>query len=346
MFANTKVIKDIIPPKIASAKLHNLALVLFATVMMTIPFGASPYPLTVMVDVGLYSIISMGLILFMGLAGQISLGHAAFFGCGAYISGILTTEYHIAPWLALFLAALITGSIAALIGRLIFRLHGLILAGVTLALNLVFFYLVSSLVDVTGGTMGMMNIPPLSWGQFTSQNLLFNYYLVWIVVILLLVFSLNLADSRAGRALRALNIHAGGSEYAAQVLGVNVTRYKVWVFVLSAVYASLAGSIYAHYTRIIEPNSFMVQSSAMLALMVITGGRSSPWGALLGAGLIVGLRQILRELIPALVGELSGAYELIAYGIILALMLLFLPGGLISLGRRAVPKRESSQDED
>lgn len=338
MQVNIKAIREI-PKRVAAIGRQNLVLVLFAIVLLSVPLGASPYPLTVMVDIGLYSIVVMGLIMLMGLAGQISLGHAAFFGCGAYISGILTTKYAFGPWSALFLAALITGAIAAFIGRFMFRLHGLILAGVTLALNLVFFYLVSSLMDLTGGAMGMMNIPPLSLGPFTSQNLFFNYYLIWIIAILLLVFSLNLADSRPGRALRALNVHAGGSEDGAQVLGVDVTKYKVWVFVLSAVYASLAGSAYAHYTRIIEPGTFMVQLSAMLALMAIIGGRSSPWGAFLGAGLIVGLRQLLRESIPVLVGGLSGSYELMAYGIILVVALLFLPQGLISIVRKAAPRK-------
>ncbi len=338
MLVNTKAIREI-PKRVATIGRHNLVLVLFTIILMSVPLGAGPYPLTVMVDIGLYSIAVMGLIMLMGLAGQISLGHAAFWGCGAYISGILTTQYDFNPWSALFLAALITGAIAAFIGRFMFKLHGLILAGVTLALNLVFYYLVNSLVDLTGGAMGIMNIPPLSLGPFTSQNLFFNYYLIWIVAILLLIFSLNLADSRPGRALKALNVHAGGSEDAAQVLGVDVAKYKVWVFVLSAIFASLAGSAYAHYTRIIEPGTFMVRLSAMLALMAIIGGRSSPWGAFLGAGLIVGLVQLLRESIPVLVGGLSGSYELMAYGIILMVALLFMPRGLISVVRKESPKK-------
>ena len=328
-----------ISKKVAATRLQNLVIVLFTIVLLTVPLGAGTYPNTVMIDIGFYSIVTMGLILLMGFAGQISLGHAALVGCGAYTSGILTTQYHLSPWLALFLAAAFTAGIATIVGRFMLRLHGLVLAGVTLALNLVFFYLVSSQVDLTGGAMGMMNIPPLSLGRFTSQNLFFNYYLVWIVAILLLVFSLNLANSRAGRALRALNAHAGGSEDATQVLGVDVTRYKVWVFVLSAVYASIAGSVYAHYTRVIEPSTFMLQFSALVALMAIIGGMSSPWGAFLGAGLIVGIRQLLREFIPVLVGGPTGSYELIAYGIILVLALLFLPQGLYSIVQKAVPKR-------
>jgi len=314
---------------------------IFAVAILTVPLGIGPYPTTVMVDIGIYSIVAIGLTLLMGFAGQISLGQAIFFGCGAYVSGILTTKYQIHPWSAFFLAAVITGAVAALIGRLMFRLHGLILAGVTLALNIAFFYLICSMIDLTGGAMGIMNIPPLSIGEFTSQNLLFNYYLTWITAILFLIFSLNLANSRAGRALRALNAFAGGSEDAAQVLGINITKYKVRVFVLSAVYASIAGSIYAHYTRVIEPGTFMVQFSAMIALMVIIGGMSSPWGAFLGAGLIVGIRQSLSEVVAAFVSGMTGAYEFIAYGIILVLALLFLPEGLFWLVRKAVFRKRA-----
>ena len=111
------------------------------------------------------------------------------------------------------------------------------------------------------------------------------------------------------------------------------------MFVLSAVYASIAGSIYAHYTRVIEPGTFMLQFSALVALMAIIGGRSSPWGAFLGAGLIVGIRQLLREFMPVLVGGLTGSYELIAYGIILIVVLLFLPRGLFSIFEKIQAKR-------
>lgn len=313
-----------------------LAVAIFAIPVMTVPLIAGAYPNTVMIEVAFYSIVTMGIVMLTGFAGQISLGHAALFGCGAYFSAILTTRYCMSPWPALFLAAGLTGAIAFAVGRAMFRLHGLILAGVTLALNLLFFYLVSCLSDITGGAMGMMNIPPLSLGGYTSQSILFNYYLLWTIAILLLVFSLNLADSRFGRALRSINTYAGGSEEAALVLGVNITKYKVWVFVLSAVYASIAGSIYAHYTRIIEPNTFMLQFSALVALMAIIGGRSSPWGAFLGAGLIVGIRQLLGEFVPMFVGGPTGSYELIAYGVILVLALLFLPRGLFPVVKKVI----------
>lgn len=329
--------------KVAPANLQQWVIALFAIALMTIPLGAGPYPVRVMIDIGFYSMVTMGLILLMGFAGQISLGQAAFLGCGAYVSGILTTQYYLSPWAALFVAAAITGGIAAIVGRAMFRLHGLILAGITLALNLVFYHLIVSLGDLTGGAVGMMNIPPLSLGGFSSS--LFTYYVVWIIAILLLVFSLNLVNSRTGRALRSMNEHVGGSEDMAEVLGINIMRYKVQVFVLSAVYASIAGSLYAHYSRVLEPGSFNVPFSVLVLIMAIIGGMRSPWGAFLGAGLIMGLRELLREFMPLVVTGATGAYELIAYGIIVVVVLLFLPRGLFSIFQKIRVKRMTVANE-
>lgn len=323
----------------ASLSLQQRVLALFVIVMMTIPLGAGPYPITVMVDVGLYSMVTMGLILLLGFAGQISVGHAVFFGIGAYASGILTTQYQFSPWLAMFLGAAMSWGIAILFGRAMFRLHGLILAGITLAMNLVFYHLVCSAIGITGGAMGMMNIPPLILGGFNFSQSFLTYYLVWIIAILILVFSLNLANSQTGRTLRSMNTHAGGSEDAAQVLGINVIKYKVQVFALSAVYASIAGSIYAHHARVIEPGTFFIPFSVMVIIMAVLGGLRSPWGAFLGAGLMIGVREGLREIMPVFVAGVTGAYELIAYGVILIIVLLFLPRGLVSIFGKVLSKR-------
>jgi len=321
-----------------SGHLQYFGVALFAIVLLILPLLAGPYPIAVLVDIGFYSIVTMGLIILMGFAGQISLGQAVFFGLGAYVSGILTTQYHLSPWLALVLAAIATGGIAAIIGRAMLRLRELIVAGVTLALNLVFYYLVTSLVDLTGGASGMTNIPRLSLDGFIPEYTLLNYYLVWIIAFLLLIFSLNLVNSRVGRALRSMNQLAGGSEETAQALGVNIMKYKVQVFALSAIYASIAGSIYAYYIGCIEPDTFGVQLSVRVVIMAIIGGMTSPWGAFLGAGSIVGLTELLREFMPVLIAGPTGAYELIAYGIILVMALLFLPQGLISICHRLVPQ--------
>ena len=331
-----------ISSKISAVKLQNRVIALFALVMMTIPLGIGPYPISAMVDVGLYSIVTIGIILLMGFAGQISIGHAAFFGIGAYTSAILTTHYQFSPWLALFLGTAISGGIAAAIGRAMFRLHGLMLAGITLALNLVFYHLVCSMIDLTGGAMGLINIPPLMLGGFNFSRSFLTYYMVWIIAIVILGFSLNLADSQVGRALRSMNTHAGGSEDAAQVLGINVNSYKVQIFALSAVYASIAGSIYAHHARVVEPGTFFIPFSVMVVIMALLGGLRSPWGAFLGASLMIGVRELLWEVMPVFVTGVTGAYELIAYGVILILALLFLPRGLISLFGKAFTKRRTT----
>ena len=315
-----------------------MALVIAA--LFILPLTGNHYLVIVFTTIGFYSLVTMGLILLMGFAGQISLGQAIFFGLGAYTSGILTTRYSLSPWLVIIVAAVATGCIAVIIGRAMFRLRGLIVGGITIALNLLFCYLSVSVADLTGGATGMMGIPKLPSGGFISYSF-FIYYLIWAVTLLALVFSLNLVNSRTGRALRAMNLFDGGSDETAQVLGINIMKYKVAIFVVSAMYASVAGSIYAHYVSCIEPGTFGVSFSVMIALMAILGGLSSPWGALLGTGLLVGIIELLREFATLLMGGSTGAYELIAYGVILIATLRFLPRGLISVCRKLGPGGET-----
>jgi len=311
-------------------------------VLFILPFLGNHYLVIVFTTIGYYSLVTMGLVLLMGFAGQISLGQAIFFGIGAYTSGILTTRYSLSPWLVIIIAAIATGCIAVIIGRAIFRLRGLIVGGITIALNLVFYYLIISVADLTGGATGMMNIPKLpSMGGISYS--FFIYYLIWAITLLALIFSLNLVNSRTGRALRAMNLFDGGSDETAQVLGINIMKYKVAIFAVSAMYASVAGTIYAHYISCIEPATFGVDFSVMIAIMAILGGLSSPWGALLGAGLLVGIIELLRDFVPLLISGSTGAYELIAYGIILIATLRFLPRGLISICRKLVSMGEKGR---
>jgi branched-chain amino acid transport system permease protein len=307
-------------------------IVLLLCIIFLTPLLNKLYLNTILITIGFYSMVTMGFILLMGFAGQISLGQAIFFGLGAYISGILAVNYNLSPWLTLIMATFATGCIAMLLGRVIFKLRGLIVGGITLALNLVFYNLVLSVSEVTGGATGMMNIPRLPSGGLMSYSL-FIYYITWIAVFLLLIFSLNLVNSRSGRALKAMNLFSGGSDVTAQVMGINIMKYKAGIFAVSAMYASLAGSIYAHYISCIEPATFGVSYSVMIAIMAILGGLSSPWGALLGASLLVGITELLREIIPLFISGNTGAYELIAYGIILMATLRFLPHGMISVCR-------------
>lgn len=308
------------------------ALVLLAVVVVLSLVG-NPYVLSVLTSLGLYAIVAMGLVLLTGLAGQVSLGQGVFYGAGAYASALLCLGLGLSPWLAMPVAAAASGLLAVPIGRAVLRLRGIIVAGVTLTVNLVFYYLVISVSDLTGGATGLVQIPRLPYPKVMPYTT-FVFCVTWVLVVLVLILASNIAASRVGRALQAVNLLAGGSEDTAQVLGIDVMHYKLVAFVVAAVFAGVAGSTYAHYTSVIEPHTFSVQTSVLVAIMVVVGGVTSPWGAIVGAALIVGLTEFLREVAPIILGGPTGAYELVAYGAVLVVSLLFLPAGLCSLPAR------------
>lgn len=307
--------------------------------LVTVPLWASAYIVNVFTTIGLYAMVALGLVLLTGLAGQVSLGQAVFYGIGAYTSALLSVRLGVPPGLALVFAAVAAGLVAAPIGRAILRLRGIVVAGVTLAVNLGFFYLVMSASALTGGATGLFLIPRFEYPRQVSYST-FVFFLVWGLVIVCLVLTSRLSRSRIGRALKALNVLAGGSEDTAQVLGIDVMHFKTGAYVVAAVFAGAAGAVYAHRMTVIEPHTFNAQTSVLIAIMVIVGGVTNPWGAILGAGLIVGITELFREVVPIVLGGATGAYELVAYGIVLVLCLLFLPEGLFSLPARLRRRHE------
>ncbi len=263
----------------------------------------------------------------LGYAGQISLGHAGFFGLGAYSSGILTTQYSIHP-LAAFLAGIFLSAIIAfLVGKPTLRLKGHYMAVATLGFGEILFIVFNELSPLTGGPSGLSGIPTLTFMGYSLEGARY-LYLVWGFVILLLLFSLNVINSRVGRALRAVH----GSEIAANAMGVDASRYKVQVFVLSAVYASIAGSLYAHFVTFISPSSFSLMFSILLLMMVVVGGAETIWGALLGAMVLTLLPEYLRGLED---------FEVLAYGGILMVVLLFMPQGILLGVRKLFEKKRN-----
>ena len=287
--------------------------------------GGNEYFLTLLVFIGINGMITMGLSLLMGYAGQISLGHAAFFGLGAYSSGVLVTKYSFHPLAAFGAGIFLSALIAFLVGKPTLRLKGHYMAVATLGFGEIIFIVFNELSPLTGGPSGLSGIPPLTFGGVTIEGPLY-LYLVWALVIFLLIFSLNVINSRVGRALRAVH----GSELAAGAMGVDAPRYKLGVFVLSAVYASIAGSLYAHFITFISPSSFSLMFSILLLMMVVVGGTETIWGALLGAAVLTLLPQYLRGLED---------FEVLAYGAILMAVLLFMPKGIL-VGVRRLFERE------
>ncbi len=289
----------------------------------------SGYLLGILNFIGLNAIAAMGLTLLMGYAGQVSLGQAAFFGLGAYTSGILTATYGVNPWAAMAAAGLLTGCVAFAIGAPIFRLSGVLLAMATLGFGIIVYYVQVNWTSLTGGPSGLTGIPPLSLGGFRFDRDSRFFYLVWGWVFFLLALALNLARSRIGRALRAIH----GGELAAQMAGVDTTRLKLQIFVVSAVYTAIGGSLYAHYLTFINPSPFGFGYSIELLVMVVLGGLTSPWGGLLGAATVTALTELLRDVMPRLMGRTQAEYEIILFGLLLMGFMIFMPKGLASLAR-------------
>jgi branched-chain amino acid transport system permease protein len=299
-----------------SALKRHYALMLLAGVLLLLPLVLpNNYYYDIAIRMAINAIIVLGLNLLIGFAGQISLGHAGFVGVGAYASAILPTHFGWHPILAMLAGAAIASAIAAIVARPIFRLKGHYLAMATLGLGIIIAIVIKNEAAYTGGpdgmavvAMGLMGFEisgEKQWYWVVAGTLLFSFWA-----------ARNLIDSPFGRALRALH----GSEVASQVMGVDVVRYKVAIFVLSAFFASLMGSVTAHYIGFVTPNIADFFHSIELVTMVVIGGMASIYGSLIGAVLLTALPQALSTF---------EGWETVAFGAILMFSMIFLPRGLV-----------------
>jgi branched-chain amino acid transport system permease protein len=297
-------------------KKNKTYLLLYALTIGLLPLiFTNSYHLMVLNIAALNIIVVIGLTLLLGYAGQISLGHAAFFGLGAYLSAVLTTTYALPLWPTLVLAMIVTGAIAYVIGIPTLKLEGHYLVMATLGFNVIVYIVMVQLDSVTGGPSGFAGIPRLAVGGWVLDSDRKVYYLLWLVSGGVLLLALNLVHSRAGRAMAALS----HNEIAARCSGVDVETFKIKIFVTSAVLASLSGSLFAHYLTFISPGSFSIFYSLQVVTMVLIGGLGSLWGAAFGAILLT----VLPELLHAV-----KEYNVLVYGLILMVVLVFFPQGL------------------
>lgn len=299
-----------------------------------IPWVLNPYYTSVAIIIGIHTIITVGLCLLMGYTGQISLGQAAFYGLGAYISAILTRKLGVYPWLAMAIAAVLTGAFAYIIGKPVLKLKGNYLAMATLGLGIILYIIFREADWLTEGQRGIVAVPYLSLGNFVFDTDRKYYYLVWVLTFVVLIVSQNIVNSRTGRALRAIR----DSEMAAESVGVDVPELKVRVFALSAIYASIAGSLYAHYLTYVSPQPFDFLFSVHLLLMAVLGGLASIWGAIFGTTAISFLSDVLHSF---------GDMESIVFGFILMAIIIFMPRGLwvhfVSVYKEQVTKIKRAQ---
>lgn len=293
-------------------------LLCFIGIILILPWlvGVHSYWLTVCIFIGIHCIVTIGLCLLMGYAGQVSLGHAAFYGIGAYTSGLLTTLYGINPWIAMAAAIAIAGSIALLIGIPTLRLSGHYLAMATLAFSEIVAIAATAEVELTGGPSGFGRIPRLSILGYSLKSDLVYYYFVWAIVTAVLWLAINLIHSRVGRALKSIH----GGEMAANTLGIHTSIYKIKIFVCSAALAALAGCLYVHYVTFVSPTVCELKYSVLLVVMVAVGGMHRVWGAIAGAAFLTALPQFLG---------VFQDFDALAYGLILVTILIVSPRGLV-----------------
>jgi len=295
---------------------HQIAYAaLIVIVVLTGMLVSNAYHLQLLTFIGINTLLALGLNMLMGYAGQISLGHAAFYGIGAYTTAILTVHYAISPWLALPAAILIAMAIAYIVGVPTLKLSGYYLGMGTLGFGMIVHILFREWSGVTGGASGFIGIPPLELGPVSFSSGRNYFYLVWVIVLLSLIICRRIIDSRLGRGLRS--IHDG--EKAARAVGVNTGKLKLQVFVLSAAFSALAGFLYAHLVYFISPGTFDFITSIRIVTMVVIGGMASIWGALLGASLLTLLPEWLHSF---------SEFEMVVYGLILMSVMIFLPQGL------------------
>ena len=290
-----------------------------------------PFWITLANYAGIATIVAIGLVVLTGYGGMTSFAQATFMGLGAYTTAILTAQYGVDPWLSLPVALLVSLVGALAVGAVTLRLSGHYLALGTIAWAVSTYYLFGNL-DLLGRNDGISAIPPISVLGFSLVNSRAMYGLIALSVALCIWLTHNLLDSRPGRAIRALR----GGAAAAASFGVNLTTTRLLAFAYAALLAGLAGWLYAHLQRSVNPTPFGLNASIQYLLMAVVGGVGSIWGALLGAVLVTVTNDQLQNILPRLLGS-QGNYETIVFGALLVLVLQTAPAGLWPLLRRPGP---------
>jgi branched-chain amino acid transport system permease protein len=298
---------------------------------LTLPLWLpNAYHLHVAIMAGIFAVLAMSLNLLLGYTGQLSLGHAAFFGIGAYTSALLTLKLEWSFWPALATAAALAGAAGFLIGRLALKLRGAYFVLVTISFAGVIALVSVNWIELTNGPLGLPGVPAPELGSWSLRTKTAYYYLVLASVGLSYLVCRRLVRSRIGRALVALR----ENEPLAESVGVDVTHYLVLATVVSAAMAGLGGVLYAHYTRFVSPEVFLFTYTVTMVIMVVAGGKGTLGGPLVGAVLFTVLPEALRA-------ATSWQWQMLAYGVLLVLLVFFLPRGIVPRLSAVVAARRS-----
>jgi ABC-type branched-subunit amino acid transport system ATPase component/ABC-type branched-subunit amino acid transport system permease subunit len=327
----------------------RLILGVFLAILAAAPMLLPPFYITVLNYIGLYAMVALGLVLLTGVGGLTSFGQAAFVGLGAYTTAVLTTTTDLpgwiawaggAPWLALLIGLVITAAVALVLGSLTLKLSGHFLPLGTIAWGISLYYLFGTMPTL-GGHTGLTGVPPIEvfgWRLDEGRKI---YYLIWVFLLVAVLTTQNLLDSREGRAIRALK----GGMVMAEAMGVNTTRSRIVIFLIAALHACASGWLYAHMQGFVNPTPFGLHIGIEYLFMAVVGGAGHVWGAVVGAGLITVMKQWLQDILPVLLGE-SGNFEVIVFGLMMVLVLQRARNGLWPILARLVPVKAARKTID
>ncbi|MFH1259664.1 MAG: branched-chain amino acid ABC transporter permease [Elusimicrobiota bacterium] len=308
-------------------------------------FQANFYLVHIFALVGIYIILALGLNIVVGFTGLLDLGFMAFFALGSYTSILLSVK-GVPFWISLPVAIVVVVLFRIFLGWSALRLKGDYLAVVTLGFGEITRIILNNWDSLTNGPKGLPRVgeklPAINLFGFVFTEDIHFYYLILLFVILAIVVSYHLDDSRIGRAWTAIR----EDEIAAELMGINVSLFKLLSFVVGSIFAGIAGAIYSHWIGFITPESFTFWESVLLLMMVVLGGMGNVAGVLLGCVLIVGIPEILRDLL----GSQFILYRMLVFGSLIVVMIIFRPQGLIPSRRRSLelhPENEKiKSDED
>ena len=299
--------------------MRRLLAALAALALLTLPLWlASPYHVHVAIMAGIFTILALSLNLLLGYTGQLSLGHAAFFGIGAYTSALLALKLGWPFWLGLPGAAALAGLAGWAIGRLALKVRGAYFVLVTISFAGVISLVSVNWMELTNGPLGLPGVPAPELAGVSLRTKPAYYYLVLAAVAGSYLLCHRLVHSRLGRAFLALR----ENESLAESVGVDPTRTLVLAAVVSAALAGVAGSLYAHYVRFVSPEVFLFSYTVTMVIMVVAGGKGTLAGPVVGAVLFTALPEALRE-------AMAWQWQMLAYGVLLVLLVFFLPRGIV-----------------
>ena len=321
------------------ASLRRFGFPLLVLVMAAVPLLPVPeFWITQLNYIGIYAMVSLGLVLLTGVAGLTSFGQAAFVGVGAYTAAYLAVTLGVSPWFTLLIGMALSVLVALLLGAITLRMSGHYLPLATIAWGLTIYYTISNM-EFLGKYDGLLGVPPITLAGFSLGTGRGLYVLIWALALASALAMTHLLDSRPGRAIRSLKT----GTTMAESMGISTLRYKVIAFVLAAVLASISGWLFAHFQRSVNPTPFGVHKGIEYLFMAVLGGVGHVWGAFLGAGVVKLVEDQLQVLLPKLIGT-SGNFEIIVFGLVLIAVLKYAPDGLWTFVTKRLPAARRVRD--